>query len=364
MKRIFVDLHVIQTVPPSCVNRDDTGSPKTAVYGGATRARVSSQCWKRAMRKIFEFNIGVRTKKIAGLLEEQIKKLIKDECNASEIDKQAQEIANRALWALKLDIDKESVTEALVFSSPAQIAAIAKLAVTKPDLLPKKPLEKKAKPVEEFVSAFRNELTADIALFGRMVASNPLLNCDACAQVAHSISTHTVQNEYDYFTAVDDRAPEDNVGAGHLGTVEYNSSTLYRYATVCVHDLYKYMADETPAVVRGFADAFIRSMPTGKQNTFANRTIPDMVYVTVRGDQPLNLCGAFEKPVFSKEGYSLKSQQQLVKHAQSVYESFVGKPREAWAVGGDIGGIAEVMTLPGLLDRLEGWIRENPPEGR
>ena len=41
-KRLYVDFHVLQTVPPSCINRDDTGSPKTAIYGGVTRARVSS----------------------------------------------------------------------------------------------------------------------------------------------------------------------------------------------------------------------------------------------------------------------------------------------------------------------------------
>ena len=93
-----------------------------------------------------------------------------------------------------------------------------------------------------------------------MVADDPCLNFDATAQVAHAISTHAVENEYDYFTAVDDCAPEDNAGAGHLGTVEFNSSTLYRYATVNVEDLRK---------------------------TFANWTRPDAVYVTVRKDQPI-----------------------------------------------------------------------------
>lgn len=85
----------------------------------------------------------------------------------------------------------------------------------------------------------------DMALFGRMVASDPSLNYDASAQVAHSISTHRVQNEYDYFTAVDDCAPEDNAGAGHLGTVEYNSATLYRYATVNLLELAGYLGKKT-----------------------------------------------------------------------------------------------------------------------
>jgi len=101
-----------------------------------------------------------------------------------------------------------------------------------------------------------------------MVASEATLNCDASAQVAHSISTHTVQNEYDYFTAVDDLAPEDNTGAGHLGTVEFNSSTLYRYATVNLVELSNALGKQVTAETAAkFVEAFVRSMPTGKQNT-------------------------------------------------------------------------------------------------
>ena len=51
--RLFVDIHAIQSLPPSNVNRDDTGSPKTAIYGGVRRSRVSSQSWKRAIRQYF-----------------------------------------------------------------------------------------------------------------------------------------------------------------------------------------------------------------------------------------------------------------------------------------------------------------------
>jgi len=46
----FIDFHVLQLVPPSCINRDDTGSPKSARFGGgerpprpgATKARIAS----------------------------------------------------------------------------------------------------------------------------------------------------------------------------------------------------------------------------------------------------------------------------------------------------------------------------------
>ena len=159
---------------------------------------------------------------------------------------------------------------------------------------------------KQYRDALKAAPSMDMALFGRMVADEPSLNYDAAAQVAHSISTHAVQNEYDYFTAVDDCQAEDNAGAGHLGTVEYNSSTLYRYATVNVMELAGQLgAAQAAETVRAFGEAFLFSMPTGKQNTFANRTLPDAVYVTLREDQPVNLCGAFERAVpRSAQGYA------------------------------------------------------------
>ncbi len=70
MTRLYVDVHVLQTVPPSNLNRDDAGAPKQAVYGGARRARVSSQAWKRATRKSFgqadsgvDLSLGTRTRR-------------------------------------------------------------------------------------------------------------------------------------------------------------------------------------------------------------------------------------------------------------------------------------------------------------
>lgn len=106
---------------------------------------------------------------------------------------------------------------------------------------------------KELQEALKNYPSVDLALFGRMVADEPSLNYDAAAQVAHAISTHAVHNEYDYFTAVDDCTSEDNSGAGHLGTVEYNSSTLYRYATVNAAELVRYLGEDTPKAVRNFA---------------------------------------------------------------------------------------------------------------
>ena len=195
--------------------------------------------------------------------------------------------------------------------------------------------------------------SVDMALFGRMVASDPSLNFDACCQVAHAISTHAVHPEYDYFTAVDDCSQEDNAGAGHLGTVEFNSFTMYRYATVNVMELYRHLGKDTAEVVEGFIKAFICSMPTGKQNTFANRTLPDAIYVAIRNDQPINLCGAFEKPIRSNTGYVEASKHELCEYAKDVYQDFAEKPLNEICVGKGMEMLAQRVSRDDLLDQLE-----------
>ena len=167
-----------------------------------------------------------------------------------------------------------------------------------------------------------------------------------------------MENEFDYFTAVDDGSPEDNAGAGHLGTVEFNSSTLYRYATVNVAALRDTLGDRTPEAVRAFAEAFIRSMPTGKQNTFANRTRPDAVYVTVRRDQPVALTGAFEKPIAAgDDGYVAASVRALADYAKETYADFVAAPVLALGTGKGLEALeVQPCSVDALLDTLERYL--------
>lgn len=363
MNNMYIDFHAIQTVPPSCVNRDDTGSPKTAMYGGALRARVSSQAWKRAMRLMFKelFTtdmVGYRTKHVKELVKEKI-------CasNAEIKEEQADKMAVNVLEIAKIK-SNEDKKDTLFFISSLQAENLAKIAVDYDnDTITKKEKEKKYKPSIEKI--LNDNPSVDILLFGRMSASNPSLNLDAAAQVAHSISTHAISNEYDYFTAVDDYNVDDNTGAGHIGTVEFNSSTLYRYATVNIRELSQNLeSDELIMAAKGFAEAFIRSMPTGKQNTFANRTLPNFVYVTLRKDQPINLSGAFEKPINAEdEGYVLKSEKELVKYADIVYKNYVTYPYKSWIVGNDYGDFAEMVNFSELLEKIQSEISQYSMEG-
>jgi CRISPR system Cascade subunit CasC len=378
-KNCYFDFHVIQDVPPSCVNRDDTGSPKTAVYGGTMRARVSSQAWKRAIRQMFPEllspeMIGYRTKNIAGLLTKEICSI-----NPEIQEETGTALARKIVQLSKISAGKDK-KDVLFFISSLQVKAVSKVAVeyyaesggnvelsdsdTDESVGKKKANKEESNIDKKYVKLLNDALTetpsVDLLLFGRMAASNPTLNYDAAAQVAHCISTHTVTNEYDYFTAVDDCAPEDNSGAGHLGTVEFNSATLYRYATVNVRELAeKLEKDELKMAIRAFTEAFIRSMPTGKQNTFANRTLPDMVYVTLRNDQPVNLAGAFEKPIIAgDDGYLDKSEKALIQYANKVYENYTNAPQKAWIIGCDAGESVKRVKFNELLDAIGKEIEE------
>ena len=356
--RIYVDFHVIQTVPPSCVNRDDTGSPKTALYGGVRRSRVSSQSWKRAMRKMFnqhfKDNTGIRTKRLVELMQKEIQSI-----NADTPDEKAMALAERIISLCgiatekKKDEDKRTA-KALFFISKTQVHNLAEYI-----LLHQNDADKDIK--KEAKKLINKDHSVDIALFGRMAADDQNLNVDASAQVAHSISTHRVDNEYDYFTAIDDSSPNDKPGAGMIGVVEFNSSTMYRYATVAVHILTRELNGEnemTADAVAAFAEAFIKSMPDGKQNTFANRTLPDAVLITIRRDQPINFVGAFEEPVRTTEGGYVKSSiQRLNSYAQQTYDTYTDTPEKSWKIG--MGEADEAVNLKEAFQTLHDAVLEH-----
>ena len=294
----YLDIYVLQSVPAANINRDDTGAPKTVVYGGVTRSRVSSQAWKRAMRNDFReqgIETGFRTKKVLELLTNEL-------IRQKELDSDsALKIAQSILDTAKIKYDKENLTKALLMISPGQIRKLVEYALTNEKLDSK-----------EIKEVFNNNNSIDLALFGRMVADNPELTVEATSQVAHAISTHEIEPEFDYFTALDDLQNKENAGAAMLGDLEYNSSTLYRYANVNIRELIEDLGKEDAIKgVKEFIKSFVKSMPTGKQNTFANKTVPGYVMVVLRKDTPVNLVSAFEEPIRSKNGYLKESIRKL-----------------------------------------------------
>lgn len=360
---MFIDICAIQNVPSNNINRDDTGSPKTALYGGVQRARVSSQAWKRAMRKMFPSllegkPLGVRTKFAVDLIAKEIV------AKRPDLAERSEELASSVLGASGVKVkasDRKGESEGslatgyLVFIAQSELDKMADLAIGWADegIDIARANAQMKKAVSE---VFHGKQAIDIALFGRMLADAPDLNTDASSQVAHAISVDRVIQEYDYFTAVDDCAPDDNVGAGMIGTVSFNSSTLYRYATIDLDSFFDQVKDvETAAEgAAAFVEAFVRSMPSGKQNTFANRTLPNLVAVRFRKAQPFNPVGAFEQPVYPREDASV-SALAAVRLAETIAETekaFDMPACASWCVRAGLQGVSE-EALRALGDQVD-----------
>lgn len=371
---LFVEYHLIQNFAPANLNRDDTGAPKDAIFGGHRRARVSSQCFKRAIRlQAAETNAippefrGVRTKKLAKLLGEELKALNRSEA-ADKIEV--------ALAGVGLRLDEKRDTEYLLFLGRQEVAALAALIDRHWDALRPQPAgdgkkrtkkEGKAGVPEELLKEAKKLLdggkAVDVALFGRMLADQPALNQDAACQVAHALSTHKVDREFDYFTAVDDEGEVDETGAGMIGQVEFNSATLYRYAVIDPNKLTRNLHDDPELVLTSlgaFTRAMVMAIPTGKQNTFAAHNPPSFAGVVLRHSSPFNLANAFERPVWPKADRELTalSVEKLAEHDAKI-ASFYGDGRDAWAYLDMTGAWPQAKgTAVPNLDALVAWVKD------
>ncbi|MDA8125627.1 MAG: type I-E CRISPR-associated protein Cas7/Cse4/CasC [Deltaproteobacteria bacterium] len=304
-----LELHIIQSVPVACLNRDDLNSPKTAVFGGVQRARVSSQSWKRAIREMAkeispERFKGERTR----LMYEPLVLSLK---TAGMTDQDADDGAKKIVDALvKLDTkstDKVRSTT-LYFLSPLELETLAKTYAESKDI----------KKTLKAVDAKSLNDAADISLFGRMVANDHSLTVEAAAMFSHALSTHKVDNEIDFFAAVDDLQPKEESGAGMTSTLEFNSATYYRFAALNLdmltdaEHLGSLSKEERQNVVRTFVEATIKAIPGARKNTMNGNTLPGYVLGIVREKgHPIQLVNAFETPVRSSSGYAAKSVELL-----------------------------------------------------
>lgn len=312
--RTSIELHIIHSFPAANLNRDDTGNPKDCVFGGAHRLRVSSQCFKRAIRHhpIFrattEVDNGSRTKRLIETLATALS-------NADNDEAKNKDLATKFVTAVysKLDAKRPDLTAVLLYISPTEINwAVDNLKKAKSD-------EDVAKGAAELTKMLSKRTTSapDIALFGRMLAEHPDSNVDAACQVAHAISTHAVKTETDFYTAVDDFKPEDTAGADMIGTIAFGSACYYRYARLDWVKLVENLKGDT-ALAEKTAKAFLLASeaanPTGMGNSHDNNTRPSLLLAVVRDDSkgaPWSLVNAFEEPIFSRDGYVAKSIERM-----------------------------------------------------
>lgn len=383
-----LELHIIQSVPVACLNRDDLNSPKTAVFGGVQRARVSSQSWKRAIREMAkeiateeQSNLfsGDRTRRMVYTLNKRLAEREIPEKAAVVIAEQVADIVETL--DSKVDSEGYKKIKTVMFFSKAEYDAIADVIAKSDDVknsagaLEKAVTEGNDKDKEKALKAMGKVLekgaiakaiksaqlkdAADIALFGRMVANDPSLKVDGASMFAHILSTHKADNEIDFFTAVDD-LNKDEAGAGMTSTLEFNSATYYRFAALNLDELAKddHLGDivedgktarsiETrKQVVKTFLKATIQAIPSARKTTMNGNTLPVYVLGVVREKgHPIQLVNAFESPVRpSIKGFVVES----VNRMNTEYADI----KETW-------GIDSVFAKAVVKGSLKEQVKEN-----
>ncbi len=391
---MLIEVHMLQNHAPSNLNRDDTGSPKEAVFGGYKRARISSQCLKRSVRRSAIFQ-----EQLQGLLATRTRslpELVRDRLLKAGHSKEMAEIAAQKVSGFGTNEGKEQKpsksghyrTAQTMFLSNADIQAVtevmaAALAQAKDvkafEEVPAKKLQKQAED-----RGFR-PVSIDIALFGRMVTSEAFVDVEASSQFAHAISTHKVDHEFDYFTAVDDleREADDEAGGGAdmIGDVEFNSACYYKYFNIHVEGLVdnltdkafkqsvevedeKYARATAGKAVRALIEAACRVTPSGKQNSFAAHQPPCLVWIEVRDHNlPVSYTNAFCNPVNpkSREGLETESVRALKKECETLTQMYGLQARKRFMLAKDghveILGVSPMNSLRAILDELEAEVQ-------
>lgn len=310
---MLFEIHMLKNFPSTNLNRDETGAPKTCYFGGSQRGRISSQCLKRSWRTSELFGAlesrGWRSRNLPEMVAIKLRDMGVDE---SYIEPAKHMIIDSAKKEKKEKKEKkvsnDLITSQIIFFSPEDVQALADTVKARID---------QSKDVEEFKKlkpdaisapmkkAQARAITLDIALFGRMVTSDIILDVEAAMQVAHAVSTHPVNLESDYYIAVDDLIHMmDENGAGMIGDIDYDSCCYYMYASLDMDKLMENLKDspESLSKVHQLLPVLLRVMamsnPSGKQNSFAGHVLPEMIMVEVKKDKiPLSYANAFAEPV-------------------------------------------------------------------
>ena len=342
----FLDLHALQTLPFSNPNRDEEGNPKTVVFGGAERTRISSQSWKRRIRLDVEAKLGdpaVRTRRVVRGVAERLHQ--HHDWPLEEAEAAGRQVARSAGNGIKLEKSKDEKNEEILTTSVllflpeaglddlTAIAAAHREAIVDEEAKP----EKKRKgilPAEE-IAAVLGSRNGTINLFGRMLAELPGANVDGAVQMAHAFTVHETSPEFDFFSAVDDIEQQAGIpGSGHIATAMFTAGTFYRYANIDLDGLVRNLGGDREAaaeLITAFAQAFIRTVPTGKDRPTAPMTVPDLVHLAVRSDRPVSLAAAFERPVRAlDDGHLIQAADTLDTYAGRIHR-LLGVERQLWA---------------------------------
>lgn len=340
-----IEFHILQSFPVTCLNRDDLGSPKTAIVGGIPRARVSSQCWKRQVRlalRDLNVKLAVRTKHIADMIEQACLSRQADAEKAKTCASKISDILAKDTLYFVLD------SEINAYAEFAQNHSFDLTQISDKDLL--KEIVKISKKTR--ISALDG---LDLALFGRMVAKAPELNIEAASAFSHAISTHKVNTDVDFFTALDDFSAEAQEGSAHMGALEFNSATYYRYICLDLGQLAETLgieerqSPEMQKAIEAFVKALYLAVPEARQHTLTGECGWDYAKVYVRKGQPLQY--SCDEPVRydSKKGGgylqpSIAALNEFLTSKERMSASLFGKLNE-YELSSQQGNIDELIQV-------------------
>lgn len=407
---MFVQIHMLQSMPPGNLNRDETGQPKKCVFGGVTRGRISSQCLKRNIRRSPQFKeafgdaladrtqylpqmvadelrggkFGVPDDELAELMAAIVAKFKREGRGSDSGEADDGEEEERSVGSPSTG-DGAGKTPQLVFFPPPFARRIAELVadlrlgnhaaynwfIGRTARLSRADRNTLNAEIDKFViraSEASKTLTVDIGLFGRMTTSDLVVNVEAACQVAHAISTHETLIESDYFTAMDDRKPmyattqTERAGAAFLGSGDtetfFNSAVYYKYLNLDVDALRNYFPSSAGEYAMRAAGVLVNAAalanPTGKQNSFASLSVPELILVEItKSKRPISYANAFLQPV---EGRNLmtESAKALNWYIDSVATAFTPKDvrRLLLAVGPASVPLKSAHCSVGTLDEL------------
>ncbi|MFF5408476.1 type I-E CRISPR-associated protein Cas7/Cse4/CasC [Streptomyces misionensis] len=356
---VFLCLHAVQTIPYANLNRDDLGAPKTLTFGGSTRIRLSSQALGRPLRDYVERTTGihaVRTRRIG----QQVAVQLQERGWSEEL---AMLAGRLVLEGTGFKLDKRG-TKSLLFVPAVTAAQIADLCDEHRDAIEE--VAAKGKTDKKLTSALGTGVrkligrrNGSIALFGRMLSELPGAGVDASRQMAHGFTTHTARRQPDFFVAVDDVTHDsEEPGSGHMNHHEFMSGVFYRYAVLDLSELLSEDGldgdtDTARTLTDAFISGFIRVLPQAKKNVTAPHTVPDLVHMSVRTDQPINYAGAFEKPVAAEQGGGwARPSRTALDHYATAINRLMGTENVAFSA---YASIADDEELTGLGNRLDSY---------
>lgn len=377
---MLIEMHMLKSFPPTNLNRDDSGAPKSCQFGGVSRGRISSQCQKHAWRTSDIFrsgpigDLGIRTRKMPELVGNRLREKDVEEDMVEAVVKLLSAFGSNKEKIQDKDI---GITQQIIFYAPQEMDALADefIRMIEEGMTAKKIQALKAKDVQKtMLKAGPHPITLDIALFGRMVTSDAFKDVEAALQVAHAISTHRMEPETDYFTAVDDiiqEAENGESGAGMIGDLEYNACCYYFYACLDMDQLRENLSETEAgeAIAQAALPAILEALafvnPTGKQNSFAGHALPEVLLVEKKQRKiPVSYANAFVEPARATERMGLveSSAQKLKKEVEDIDAKFgLDVSNRLWLSTHDYPAPekAEVCaSLPEMLKRAAQLVQE------